>query len=477
MNKKKLVGYALGPLGAAGLGFISLPLLTWFYSVEDVAKISMLLLVMNFGILTFCFGLDQAYIREYHEVSSKQALFRLVVSPSVAVVSILALLLLLIEPSFIAFALYGNDSNYLAFLTVLCVVFAVFSRYLSLILRMQERAIEYSLSQLLPKLIFLLCVVCIIFSGLPKNDGSLITAQFASVFAVLIILLWSTRREVYRSFTAEPSELELAVLLKFGFPLMMGGFAAFGLQVMDKVFLRSMSTFGELGVYSVAVSIAAVASIFANIFNLIWSPMVYKWTSENSLDYSIIDNISEHLLAAVFFVMALAGTFSFVFPYFLPDEYVAIQSLITACLIAPLFYTLSETTAVGITLTRKTHLLMWASFIALSVNAYGNYLLVSELGAPGAAISTAIAFAVFYAVRTEFSRQVWRNMPTLKAYITMGVLLVTSILHCIYWQQDLIGNAVWAILLLLGIFLFNNSVVLGLNGLKQLAFSREHKHR
>ncbi len=471
------MGYALGPLGAAALGFISLPLLTWFYPVEDIGKISMLMLVMNFGILTFCFGLDQAYIREYHEVSSKPALLRLVAFPSVIAVCFFALLLLGTDPSYISAALYGNDSNYLAFLTVLCVVAALFSRYLSLILRMQERAIEYSLSQLLPKLIFLLCVVYVILSELPKNYDSLITAQFASIFAVLIVLLWSTRRELYFSFTDEPSELKLVTLFNFGFPLMLGGFAAFGLQVMDKVFLRTMSNFDELGVYSVTVSIAAVASIFASIFNLIWSPMVYKWTSEGNLDFGVVDNISEHLLAAVFFVMALAGTFSFVLPYFLPSEYVAIQSLITTCLIAPLFYTLSETTAIGITLNRKTHLAMWASLLALSVNACGNYLLVDGLGAQGAAISTALAFAVFYVVRTEFSRQVWRNMPTLKTYTIMCLLLVTSILHCIYWQQSLVGNIVWSILLLLGIFLFNNSVVLVLNMLKQLTCNFYYKNR
>ncbi|TMO79788.1 polysaccharide biosynthesis protein, partial [Pseudoalteromonas ruthenica] len=81
MNKAKLLGYAIGPLGAAALGFISLPLLTWFYSVEDVGKISMLLLAMNFGILLFCIGLDQAYIREYHEAESKPALLKLTSLP------------------------------------------------------------------------------------------------------------------------------------------------------------------------------------------------------------------------------------------------------------------------------------------------------------------------------------------------------------------------------------------------------------
>ncbi|MFY8298528.1 lipopolysaccharide biosynthesis protein [Pseudoalteromonas sp. SS15] len=470
MNKSKLLGYALGPLGSAALGFISLPLLTWFYSVEDVGKISMLLLVMNFGILTFCLGLDQAYVREYHEVNSKPALLRLVCTPSLLLMSLFALFVLLFEPSIISVLLYGTENTYLALLTLFCIVFAVISRYLSLILRMQERAIAYSLSQLLPKLIFLLCIIGIVVSELPKTDVSLISAQFASVFTVLLVLLWSTRNDVHKSFIAKATHLNLTDLLKFALPLMAGGFAAFGLQVMDKVFIRSFSTFTELGVYSVTVSIAAVASIFASIFNLIWSPMVYKWTSNGDLDLNIVDGVSEHLLAAIFFVMAIAGSFSFLLPYFLPEEYSAIQSLITVCLLAPLLYTLSETTAVGITLTRKTSLSMWASVLALVINAFGNYVLVEKFGAQGAAISTAVAFAAFYTLRTEFSRKVWRNMPTMKTYIVIVILLITSILHCTYWQQGFMGNIIWALLLVLGLLTFKRSVILGLSAFKKLVF-------
>ena len=42
MNKKIILGYALGPIGSGFLGLISLPIITWFYSVEDVGRISML---------------------------------------------------------------------------------------------------------------------------------------------------------------------------------------------------------------------------------------------------------------------------------------------------------------------------------------------------------------------------------------------------------------------------------------------------
>ena len=54
MNKKIILRYAVGPIGASILGFITLPIITWFYSVEDVGRVSMLQVFTSFTILFFC---------------------------------------------------------------------------------------------------------------------------------------------------------------------------------------------------------------------------------------------------------------------------------------------------------------------------------------------------------------------------------------------------------------------------------------
>src|SRR5690606_9973321 len=202
-----------------------------------------------------------------------------------------------------------------------------------------------------------------------------ITAHALSIFSVFLIFAWNTKREWVSAIPIRLDRQQNKELLRFGLPLMVGGLASWGLNVMDKLFLRTMSTFEELGVYSVAMSIAGVATIFAGIFNAIWAPMVYKWVSEG-VDTDKIDEISGHVLAAVFFVIVLSGIFSWVLPFLLPEQYQAIRYLITVCLIGPLLYTLSETTAVGIAIVRKTFFSMLAATGAMLTNLVGSYLLV-----------------------------------------------------------------------------------------------------
>lgn len=475
MNSRKIVAYAVGPIGSGILSLISLPIITWFYSVEDVGRISMLQVITSFSVLVFSLGLDQAYTREYHEVDNKPELLKLVMTASLFLIIIFYSVLFIIKPSIISQWLYDIDSTYLSLISILCFILSLTSRFLSLILRMQERALAYSMSQLLPKIIFLIFILSTVWLGFKKDIFTLITANFLSIITVVLTYLWNTRKDWILSFKYKFRWNKFKPLLLFGLPLVIGGLASWGLNVMDRIFLRSFSTFSELGVYSITMSIATVATLFSSIFNTIWAPLVYKWIKNSDVDLSIIDEISEHLLAAIYFILVFSGLLSWVLPYFLPDEYVAIKYIITLCLIGPLFYTLSETTAIGIAIARKSTLSMLASISAMVINLIGNYLTVPKLGALGAALSTAVAFWFFYIVRTEFSRKVWRNIPSKKAYVTITLTTLTAILSSVYLSESNLYILVWLIMGTIGIYTFRSSLnLLKLEVQKRYAKSIKH---
>jgi len=460
MNKNKILGYALGPVGSALLGFISLPIITWFYSIEDVGKISMLQVVASLTVLLFCLGLDQAYIREYHESTDKPKLFKTSFLPGFILLVLAFSGLYLVDETLISRWLYGQESHYLTIISFACFILAFCSRFLSLILRMQERSFAYSMSQLLPKLFFLLFILSTVWLGVTKDFFNLITAHALSILVVFLVFAWNTCNDCVKSITKPLNWNELKKLLQFGLPLVIGGLAAWGLNVMDKIFLRSLSTFSELGVYSVTVSVASVATIFAGVFNLIWAPMVYKWVSQSSADLDKIDNIAEHLLAAVYFLIVFTGLFAWLLPYFLPKDYSSIQYLIIPCLLAPLFYMLSEVSSVGILIVRKSIFSMIASIIAMVANGVGNYILVPKYGAEGAAISTAFSFWLFLIIRTEFSRRYWRCFPSIKLYIIISILLFTSIFNVVYLDDNKSRAAFFGVGLLIGCVVFRGTLML-----------------
>lgn len=425
MHIKKVAAFAIGPVGSAALGFITLPIITWFYSAEDIGRIAMLQVMSSLCILLFSLGLDQAYVREYHEAKEKPALLKATLLPGLLLL-LPTLAASLFMPGLISRTLFSINSVQISWLIAACLLAGFFSRFLSLILRMQEKGLAFSMSQILPKALFLMVIGSYYLLSFGFDFQHLVIAHTISILAVTLVYAWNTRREWLATLHQHIDMARLKDMLRFGMPLIMGGIAFWGLTAMDKLFLRSFSTFEELGIYSVASSFAAAAIIFQSVFSTVWAPTVYKWAAEG-INSDKIDQVTEYVLAAVVFLFVLAGLFSWVVIYLLPDKYDRVQYIIVACMAYPLFYTLSETTVVGLGITRKSGYAMLAALIAALVNLAGNYLLVPNYGATGAAISTALAFWIFLFCRTEFSCIAWRKVPRLKLYASTLLCLFAAI--------------------------------------------------
>ncbi|WP_223549460.1 lipopolysaccharide biosynthesis protein [Pseudomonas sp. A-B-19] len=458
MNRSKILGFTVGPIGSAILGFATLPVMAWFFSVEDIGRISMLQIVCSFAVIFFCLGLDQAYVREYHETEDKPSLLKTVSAPGLLLLTVVSLGFIFYDPGLLSRVIFSLDSSALSILLACCLLTTFISRFLSLILRIQEKGLAFSMSQVLPKALFLFIIGVYIFLKVGFSFEKLIIAYVLSMLAVMLIYAWNTRTEWLPAVGKSIDKQKLGTMLQFGLPLIFGGMASWALMAMDKLFLRSLSTFEELGIYSIAVSVASAAGIFSGVFTTIWAPTVYKWAAEG-INPEKINQISEHVLAAAFFIFTLSGMFSWALQFLLPSTYDNVQYLVTACMAVPLLYALSETTAVGIGIARKTSYSMAASFIAAAINFAGNYWLTPIYGAAGAATSTAVAFWIFLVCRTELSCLVWRKIPRLKLYgATFTCLLAAVSTSMIGEDHQVLMITAWTAIGIAGILCFKNSL-------------------
>jgi O-antigen/teichoic acid export membrane protein len=433
LTPKQIAAFAIGPIGASLLGLITLPIITWFFSQEDVGKIAMLNVTIGFSTLLFSLGLDQAYVREFHEVDNKPALLKRAVLPGLALLIVVLAVLLSLGGS-LAGWLFGTSEWHLSLLIVTAVLAAFVSRFLSLVLRMSERGLAFSMSQVLPKLLFLGIIGSYVLTGADKTLTNLVLATTAALIFVCAVFAFNTRREWKPGIVSKMDLQHLKNMLRFGLPLILGGIAFWGLTAMDKVFLRTLASFEELGVYSVSASFAAAATILQSVFSTVWAPIVYKWASKGE-GLENVYKVNRYILAVVVMAFCIAGLMSWVITFFLPPEYVAVQWVVVSCLGFPMLYTLSETTVVGINISRRTAFAMVAAVIAFLINLAGNWLLVPEFGASGAAVSTCISFWLFFVLRTEFSIYLWRPLPRLLLYSYSGVVVSGATVFTLYGEH------------------------------------------
>ena len=425
MDAKKVLAFSIGPISAAVLGLITLPIIAWYFSPEDIGRLTMLTVTISFSLLLFSLGLDQAYVREFHEVKDKPSLLKGVFLPGFILLTF-SLVLLLLIPISISKILFDIESSLLSTLIICGILLSFISRFLSLILRMQERGLAFSMSQLLPKLFFLLLILSFLLFNVPSVFENLLIANILSLFAVFIIFVWNTRAEWMSAMKSLIDKSKQKQMINYALPLIGSGLAFWGLTAIDKFFLRSLSSLSELGIYSVAVTFAGVALVFQSIFSTIWVPTVYKWIAEK-VDLKKIKNIMDLVALAIILIWSVAGIFSWAVAYILPADYENVQHILLLAIAYPLLYSLAESTGVGIGIERKTMFALLATVVALVVNVICNWFLIPIYGAAGAAMGSAVAFSIFFIIRTEASSRLWMSFERHRMYIFIIMLLILSL--------------------------------------------------
>lgn len=467
MISKKFLVFALGPVVAAVLGFISVPLLAWFYSPEEIGRIAMLQVAITFCLLLFGLGLDQAYVREYYESTDRSGLLYSTLMPGLFFL-VVGLAPFVFFPEWMALILFDVSDKWAGILVLFIILVSFLSRFFFLMLRLQEESFLFFLCQVLPKLALILLILGYVFFSVTPDIFSLLAANFLSLSAVIVVffLLVSFDFGVFIRKTLELDKLRR--MLAYCLPMLLSGVAYWGLTAVDKIFVRSFSTFGELGMYSVAVSFAALATIFQNVFGLLWSPWVYRKYAENGLTRSLMVRIQRQAVVVVVVIFCLMGMFSWTIDWVIPSNYSSVKYIVVACVGLPVFYTLSEVTGVGVGITRRTMLFMCATFFALAVSVLLNYFLVPVYGGAGAAVSTCISLWLFFVLKTEISNYIWQRFSRVDVYFLPTACLLLAVLMALKLLPYPVIFISWLGVFLITVFVFRRDFLVFWVGLRSM---------
>ena len=457
MNLKSIAGFAVGPILSAALGLISVPVIAWIFPVEDVGRLNVLQVTLSLCMMLVLLGLDQAYVREYHTTKNKSNLFRACLYPGL-LFTILLILSASLFASEIALWLYGAIDPVLYFYTAAALLINYLSRFLSLILRMQERGLAFSLSQSIPKAVQLGLVLFVLVLPIHKNTRLLFLITLVSLATVLICYGWTTRHQWFCANENHTEHVNLKKLFLYGLPLVPAGFAFLGINAVSTYSLRTYSTLSELAIYSVAMSFAGVAGIFQSIVSVIWTPLAFKWEADG-VDAKRIDAVAQATLAVICTLAALVGAMSWILDFILPPSYSQVKNVLLCFMVQPLLYTLSVVTSVGIGFARKSAYSIITTVPAVFFNAGICFLLVEDYGVVGAAIGNALAYFFLFVANSEASARAWKRIPMLRTYVILFVIILLGALNANFggkWHFQI----VWLLVFLTLLFYFKNQWII-----------------
>ena len=420
---KRFIGFSMGPILSAIVSFAIVPITSYFVVPAEVGKASMYTMALSISSMFIFLGMDQAFTREFNAEEDKKSLFW----NSLIIPLIFSLILggiYIIFYKQLSVLMIDAVDRYIVVILAVSLPFAVIDRFNLLLIRMQEKARLYSLFNVISKVINVVILVPYLLY-IDKSFKGIINAGFGSLAFICIVECFFTREYWITRFRLNKALINK--MFKFGLPLIPTYVIVWFLNSMDKIAMRKWSSFEQIGLYSMAFKIVALVSIVQSAFCTFWTPTAFRWYEENVEGEKFI-KVSNMLMCFMSFMFVGIVLFKDLIIKMLNTSYASSAIIVPFLLLLPVMYTVSESTCLGISFSRKTSYNIIVSLIAAVVNYIFNYLLVPMYGALGAAIATGISYTVFFWARTLISRRLWFKFK-LGLYIlnTTFMLLLASL--------------------------------------------------
>jgi len=212
-------------------------------------------------------------------------------------------------------------------------------------------------------------------------------------------------------------------LLRYGFPIMLSSSINVVFTALDKLFIDYYCSASDVGIYASAMNLMAVFTIVRTAFNTIWMPAAVEHYEGNPEDKAFYQKGNAMISLLMLSFGAAVVLFKDFFVLLLGSQYQEASKIVPFLMFEPIMYTISETTAIGIVVQKKSQYQVIVAAGACIVNFFGNWLLTPLVGPQGAAISTGVSYIVFFWLRTCLSNRVFYVDYRLKSFFAAVVVL------------------------------------------------------
>lgn len=421
---KKLVGFSTSSYLCAIITFLASFINTRVYSTTTMGQINMFFTIQTFVLYFAYFGLDQAYCRyyyEYKERSKKRHLLNICISISLYV-SLIISCGLIIAGNPLSRYISGSESRIVICSLVVSVFAQVIWRYLSLIERMKQHIVLYTILMVLNSVTNKLSFTGLAWFSKDFNICVLAIAVSSLIVTVVFYFLQDEKMRFISPRIIRSDEMSIRAM-KFGIPLMPVSLIAWFNSSIPILLLQRISSYEAVGIYSSTVVLASIIGLIQSGFNTFWVPYYYENYLNGQQKIRKIHNVICYIMVA--FAICLIAFKPLIY-YILGSDYRSGSMVFALLLVSPVCYTISETTGIGIGISEKSYL----NSIIFTVGAFANFLiafiLIPQIGIMGAGLAVAISSILTLILKTIIGEKYYSVVSSNYKYTAMIVTLVLA---------------------------------------------------
>lgn len=455
------------------LGFLTTPLITRVADPTEYGKSNIFNTYADIALAILFIGLDRGIIRFFYDnkdFKKQRSILKLCfLTPLIS--SVIGSVIYIILNYF---NIIENKFNKFTIL-LLCayVIVNVWNRLSVLMLRLTYNSSKYSLCSVIQKVVYVVIIIAYVFAIKGSYFMMLVLASLISIL-VSSILSTSYTKEFWKFNDVEIPKNSREIF-RYSLPFILFACIDAMLESLDKLAIDNFCTEYDVGIYSSALSLVAILSVFHIIFDTIWLPMQTDHIVNDSTDTGFIQKSNRYITILMFFVAINAIMFKDLLCYILGAEYRGAAQVIPFLIIGSTMYTISDTTISGIELSKKSYLHVVIGLIAILFNFVGNSQLVPIFGIQGAAIATSFSYIIFFLFRVYFSNKYLYVDFKLSRIIIMLILLCGFAYISSYYTINLISVVYYLILIFIYFILYRIDIKDMFSYFKNSLLNRENK--
>lgn len=378
--------------------FLLIPVLTRYLSPSEYGVVGFFMIILTGFSMVSALGVEAAATRKYYDQNLTSTDLADFVGSCMWIIILTCLVLLLI-----AFAVKKNTELFHS-LDLIWILAGVFAGSCAMVMQLalgqaqvRERALLFALIQLAAGLsnlgISLALVVSLRLGAEGRMLGILISFVLLSGISLLIMMRNGWLRMSLRSdFMREA--------LQFGIPLIPHSIALFVLAMADRYLISRFLSFEKLGIYVLAMQLAAIFSIFFNAFHNAFTPWLFSQLKNN--DPAIKQNIVIFTYSYYICFLLVGILASYIAPSAIVlvagDEYSSASTIISWLIFSQIFTGYYLMLVGYILYEKKTRLLSAITVFSAALNIFLVLILIDGYGLEGVALASMVAMGVRFAL-------------------------------------------------------------------------------
>lgn len=469
---KNTIFYSIGEIVPRIISFLLLPILTKYLTADEYGIVSYTNSVMMFVFVIAALSLNTFVLKNYYNVKDEKSKKELIGSIFLFIFGfncVLVLLQLLFFPLIIDFFNINIPFKPYFQLAILNNFFDVVSIIPLVLYRVKEDAKGFLILSLSRTLLqFLLVYILVVL-----NNQGLLGSYYARLI-VNIPFMAIYFYLIYKNSTFKINFKLIKEALYFTLPILPGSLAFLFVSLSDRVILERYISLNELGVFSVAITLASVLNIVIQALYKTFEPILFKeYFQENFQETNLklykiyllcifIGAFGSSIFSKEFFIIATSGDFRAGYklvPFFIVSVIISgINTYLNILMIA----------------NKKQKMVSLVSIVSAIVSVILNLILIPYYGIYGAIIASAVSF-LFSNIIFQYNTIIIKKYGITQVVLILFVVLIPTVYDSFSAFNIIANICIKLFILVLFIFLCFSVLNINLNFIKNKFFNNKVK--